>query len=247
MSKQAKKTVGTKRPLILTAATAINTAALSKKKKTASAVLAAPMLEQVVQTLLPNQSADAASAFRQQLLATNASTAARARYEQFVQSLDMTPQPGKFDTVTLGDVLHVVPAINVNKRKFSQLYNVDQRVADVYNNAQTAYKALQDKAEVRKIADYTKQKRALKAKPKPIADAGNANGEMAIAVADTTTGVAAGTAADVVAVAANDDAAEEKRARPQPTETLTVVEEPAAKPTALDSQAGATPAAADAM
>jgi hypothetical protein len=203
-----KKVTGVKRTAAQIAASSPATAiasasAASKKVKKPKEATDEPkeqqepvgVLAQVVQAEMVSGTGDL-SQLRDKLLDQTESGVARAQYEQFVRGLDFAPEPSNFSVVTFGDVLQVTPAIKSNKRKLVDLYRVDAAVAQVYTDALSSYKALQDKAEALKISDYARRKKLeqkqLKAQKKPakiaseIANDDSKGDELTNAASDST-------------------------------------------------------------
>ena len=159
MSKIVKKIVKPSNPV------ATLTPISVKRAKTDTAVVV-PKKKQINPATLPPLSHGVdISLFKTKMLETQKSTAARTKYEKFVNELDLTEYPGVFDRVSFGDLLNVTPSLPTNKRKLDQLLNIDEKIASVYEEAQETYQSLLNKTESAKINDFAKRKKLAHKKP----------------------------------------------------------------------------------
>lgn len=125
-----------------------------KKPRRQSANKAPPLGEFVAQEVCEDHNLDK---FKAKLLDFGESDKARSEYESFVNGLNFERDPSKVETVTCGDILHLVPAIKSNKRSFAQLYELDAKIRDLYVDARRGYEAVELKALKLKVKDYGRQ------------------------------------------------------------------------------------------
>ena len=124
-----------------------NESSVLKKKQVNPATL--PTLKETVDI----------TTLKARMLATAETVKARAKYEEFINSLDMSEYPDRFDQVSFGDLLHVTPALPTNKRKLDSLLTIDSQLASVYVHAQEIYESLLKKTENAKLANFAKRKK----------------------------------------------------------------------------------------